>query len=186
MCHPSQLIRTPYDSRLRLDAISGAYSFVDGKTSEAVGSSLTTLGNARPSPLIFYLLVEGGKYSSPRFLIAPSTLGARQVEICGGGTNLRRSHALARQTFETVGGFQELVARIKSIDVLVSRRYRRGRSAGEVVLMKENIVAEGVFLAGHVSVDVRSWGNCVRHCVLDRTGSQREENDVRSCRTVAK
>lgn len=59
MRHPSQLIRTLYDSRLRLDAISGASNSVDGKTSGAVGSSLIAFWNARPSPLVFYLSVEG-------------------------------------------------------------------------------------------------------------------------------
>lgn len=59
MRYPSQLIRTLYDSHPRLGAISGAHSLVDGKMSGAVGSSLIALGNARPSPLIFYLLVEG-------------------------------------------------------------------------------------------------------------------------------
>ena len=80
----SQLIRTLYDSRARLDVISGAYSFVDGKTSEAVGSSPIVLRNARPSPLIFYLSIEGSAWSSPRFLITPPTLGAYQGEIRGG------------------------------------------------------------------------------------------------------
>lgn len=56
---------------------------MDGIMSGAVGSSLISLGNARPSPLISYLLVEGSMQSSFYLLMTPPSLGACQGEITG-------------------------------------------------------------------------------------------------------
>jgi hypothetical protein len=57
---------------------------MDGRTSGAVGSSLISLGAARPSPLISYLLVEGSMQSDFYLLMTPPTLGACQGEVTGG------------------------------------------------------------------------------------------------------
>jgi hypothetical protein len=83
MRDPSQLIRTPYDSHLRLDAISGACSF--GRQ-DVRGSWLESLSLAWECSAVsfnIYLLIEGSAFNTFSFsnLITPLSLGVRQGKI---------------------------------------------------------------------------------------------------------